>query len=120
MGARSPLPSEAVQVGRRSPEVRTVTEAKPAEDPGAYVGRLPERAAETIPGGVRPEDERVAAYQSEPAAPGEPGDQTSDDSEGTNGVADPRGPAEAAARASDPEDSTRDADPEAEVPEPYR
>jgi hypothetical protein len=39
-------------------------------DPGAYVGRLPERQAETIPGGLTDADERVAAHstQSGPAA----------------------------------------------------
>lgn len=37
---------------------------KPAE-PGAYVGRKPERMAETIPGGVRPEDERIAAHSTQ-------------------------------------------------------
>lgn len=38
-------------------------------DPGAYVGRQPERQAETIPGGISAEDERVAAHstQVEPA-----------------------------------------------------
>jgi hypothetical protein len=30
-------------------------------DPGAYIGRMPERATETIPGGVGPKDERVSA-----------------------------------------------------------
>ena len=30
-------------------------------DPGAYIGREPELAAETIPGGIGPDDERVAA-----------------------------------------------------------
>ena len=29
-------------------------------DPGAYIGHEPELSAETIPGGVRPDDERVA------------------------------------------------------------
>ena len=38
--------------------------AKPAE-PGAYVGSEPERQAETIPGGVRPEDERIAAHSTQ-------------------------------------------------------
>jgi len=38
--------------------------AKPA-DPGAYVGREPERQAESIPGGVRPEDERIAAHSTQ-------------------------------------------------------
>ncbi len=34
-------------------------------DPGAYIGHEPEFAAETIPGGVRPDDERVAANSSQ-------------------------------------------------------
>ena len=38
--------------------------AKPA-DPGAYVGHEPERQAETIPGGVRPDDERIAAHSTQ-------------------------------------------------------
>ena len=29
-------------------------------DPGAYIGQEPELAGETIPGGVRPDDDRVA------------------------------------------------------------
>jgi hypothetical protein len=35
--------------------------SRPAEDPGAYIGRKPERVAETIPGGLGPRDERAAA-----------------------------------------------------------
>ena len=30
-------------------------------DAGAYIGRMPERMEETIPGGVGPKDERVSA-----------------------------------------------------------
>ena len=41
-------------------------------DPGAYIGNEPEREAESIPGGVGPEDERVAAYDSRPGVKGEP------------------------------------------------
>lgn len=39
-------------------------------DPGAYVGREPERQAATIPGGISPDDERIAAHstQSGPTA----------------------------------------------------
>ena len=39
-------------------------------DPGAYVGREPERQAATIPGGISPKDERIAAHstQSGPTA----------------------------------------------------
>jgi len=39
-------------------------------DPGAYVGREPERQAATIPGGISSKDERIAAHstQSGPTA----------------------------------------------------
>lgn len=37
------------------------------EDPGAYIGRLPEREAETIPGGISDKDERVAAHSTQAA-----------------------------------------------------
>ena len=35
-------------------------------DPGAFVGRKPERQAETIPGGVSRKDERISAVASQP------------------------------------------------------
>lgn len=35
------------------------------EDPGAYIGRKPERATETIPGGITDADERVAAHSTQ-------------------------------------------------------
>jgi hypothetical protein len=35
-------------------------------DAGAYIGRLPERATETIPGGIGPKDERVSAVATQP------------------------------------------------------
>jgi hypothetical protein len=45
---------------------------RPTDDPlahpdeaGAYVGRKPERLAETIPGGIEPEDERIAAHSTQ-------------------------------------------------------
>jgi hypothetical protein len=43
--------------------------ARPA-DPSAYVGNRPERQAETIPGGITSDDERIAAHstQREPVA----------------------------------------------------
>jgi hypothetical protein len=40
---------------------------QPKRDPGAYIGRLPERETETIPGGIGPKDERVAAVATQPA-----------------------------------------------------
>jgi hypothetical protein len=38
-------------------------------DPGAYIGRKPERVAETIPGGVGRHDQRASATASRPTAP---------------------------------------------------
>jgi hypothetical protein len=46
-------------------------------DPGAYVGRLTERQAETIPGGVSDADERVAAHSTQPGPVA--GDRRSED-----------------------------------------
>jgi hypothetical protein len=39
------------------------------EDPGAYIGRKPERATETIPGGISDADERVAAHSTQSGPP---------------------------------------------------
>ena len=70
-----------------------MSEERPT-DPGAYIGHEPELAAETIPGGVGPEDERVAGTATQSTgvgaearrdvAPEEPsghrhGDRASDD-----------------------------------------
>jgi hypothetical protein len=41
-------------------------------DPGAYIGHEPELEEESIPGGVKPGDERVAAYGSQPGVEREP------------------------------------------------
>ncbi len=38
-----------------------------ARDPGAYIGRMPERTTETIPGGLGPKDVRVSAVATQPA-----------------------------------------------------
>jgi len=45
---------------------RTDRRATADRDPGAYIGREPERATETIPGGVGRKDRRVAAIASQP------------------------------------------------------
>lgn len=39
-----------------------------ARDAGAYIGRMPERSTETIPGGVRRDDKRVSAVATVPGA----------------------------------------------------
>lgn len=40
--------------------------APEARDPGAYIGRKPERVEETIPGGLSDKDERAAAVATQP------------------------------------------------------
>jgi len=40
---------------------------EPRRDAGAYIGRMPERATETIPGGLGPKDQRVSAVATQPA-----------------------------------------------------
>ena len=40
---------------------------EPRRDAGAYIGRMPERASETTPGGLGRRDERVAAVATQPA-----------------------------------------------------
>ena len=59
-------------------------------DPGAYIGREPELAAETIPGGVQPGDERVAAGQTQTGADGEPEPAPSGHREGQSDTDDDR------------------------------
>jgi hypothetical protein len=41
-----------------------------AEDSGAYIGRMPERSTETIPGGLSPADERVSAVATQSSGGG--------------------------------------------------
>jgi hypothetical protein len=43
---------------------------EPKRDPGAYIGRMPERATETIPGGFGTKDVRVAAAGTQPGPVG--------------------------------------------------
>jgi len=45
---------------------RHATEPRANLDPGAYIGRKPERAVETIPGGLGPKDRRVSAVATQP------------------------------------------------------
>jgi hypothetical protein len=63
---------------RRRTDTETATDATrshdPLEtdlDPGAFVGNRPERQAETIPGGVRRDDERIAANSSQATGTGD-------------------------------------------------
>jgi hypothetical protein len=51
-------------------------------DPGAYIGREPELEEESIPGGLKPGDERVAAYDSQPGVDGEPDGPPGESAEG--------------------------------------
>jgi hypothetical protein len=73
-----------------SPEsVGTTENAHTDTDPGSFVGNRPERQAETIPGGVRPDDERVAANSSqatsEPSGSGPEGHREPDADRGEAG-----------------------------------
>jgi hypothetical protein len=55
----------------RNPESRPPngprSAAESSHDPGAFIGHEPEGAEETIPGGLGPRDERVAAHSTQPA-----------------------------------------------------
>jgi hypothetical protein len=61
---------------QRRPDIDPSTRSKdPLDtdiDPGAFVGNRPERQADTIPGGVRPDDERIAANSSQATGTPEP------------------------------------------------
>ena len=61
----SERPSETTEAGTRHGE-------SDAADPGAYIGHEPEPASETIPGGVGPRDERVAAVATQSTGVGRP------------------------------------------------
>jgi len=41
-------------------------------DAGAYIGHEPERATETIPGGIQRDDERIAAHSTQGTGVGRP------------------------------------------------
>lgn len=53
-----------------------------SDDPGAYVGRLPERSTETIPGGIGSKDERVSANSTRVSGGEGPEDEASGHREG--------------------------------------
>jgi hypothetical protein len=57
-------PTRSFDVVRRNQTGRRHTQ--PKRDAGAYIGRLPERATETIPDGVQASDERVSAVATQP------------------------------------------------------
>jgi hypothetical protein len=53
--------------GRSAPEGRPQNRGgETNRDPGAFIGRMPERSTETIPGGVGPKDRRVSAVATQP------------------------------------------------------
>lgn len=86
------------QPGERNPGDHEAdrTDDGPTQDPGAYIGRLPERATETASGGPAPKDDRVAAVATKPgpvpsAGPGHrggssPGARRDGTSDSTDGV----------------------------------
>lgn len=52
---------------KRNASVEADRDRDADQDPGSYIGRMPERATESIPGGVSPKDERVAAHSTQVA-----------------------------------------------------
>ena len=60
-------PSQHEPAGRA--QLASTTHTRGPMIPGAYVGNRPERQAETIPGGVGDDDERIAAHSTQ-RAPG--------------------------------------------------
>jgi hypothetical protein len=62
---RAGLPRVYLAAADIEPEGESTMEKKTDLDAGAYIGREPELASETIPGGVRPDDERVAAGETQ-------------------------------------------------------
>jgi hypothetical protein len=55
-------PGPDAREGGTGPNARN----EPRRDPGAYIGRMPERATQTIPGGLGPKDQRVSAVATQP------------------------------------------------------
>lgn len=52
--------------GRATHDDPSTRRPEPRRDAGAYIGRMPERATETIPGGVQRDDQRVSAVATQP------------------------------------------------------
>lgn len=52
--------------GGRFDDQNAPRKPEPKRDPGAYIGRMPERATATIPGGIGRKDVRVAAVATQP------------------------------------------------------
>ena len=77
MTGQRPAPRSGPQQGRRFPQHDPMEDPTRREglDPGAFIGRKPERQAQTIPGGVSRKDERISAVASQPGdTPSTPGD----------------------------------------------
>jgi hypothetical protein len=51
-----------------------------SSDPGAFIGRLPEREAETIPGGLGRKDRRISAVDTQPGPARGPAPATAEES----------------------------------------
>jgi hypothetical protein len=74
---------------RTANDTRRHADQRQSRDAGAFIGRLPERQAETIPGGIGPKDQRVSAVGTQPGPA--------------------RGPAPAASEGSPPPEGHREA-----------
>lgn len=58
----------ADQQRRSEPPSRNPNAEREAQDPGAYIGRKPERVEESIPGGLSRKDERASATETQTGA----------------------------------------------------
>lgn len=54
--------------GKADPRAKAPDAGAKKADAGTYIGRLPERAADTIPGGLSRKDERVSAVDTQTGA----------------------------------------------------
>ncbi len=55
--------------------VERVRQGERPEDAGGYIGRQPELAADTIPGGVQPKDERIGGTATQSSGAGAASDR---------------------------------------------
>lgn len=64
---RPPIPASGPR-GQPDPEV-PAERGRRGADPGSYIGRLPERAADTVPGGLTRADERISGIATQAGPP---------------------------------------------------
>jgi len=68
LSRKRPLIPASGRDGPSDPDV-SARRGRRSADAGSYIGRLPERAADTIPGGLTRKDERVSGAATQPGPP---------------------------------------------------